>query len=257
MKKIVFLFFSCFLIGCNSDKTSEIEKIELCTEFPLEQGHHKLNAINDEIWEKGPSVRVRFLNGDSFLHNKVIKYANEWTTYSGITFSFVDQGFAEIRVGFYPNKGSWSIIGNDSEKYSVNMDTGKLYESSTGISMNFGWFDEHTEEKEFSRTILHEFGHALGLIHEHQAPDAGIRWNRNIYYYYKVTQGWSKEEVDNNIVFKYDKSILRGGKYDKTSIMHYSIPKELLEKGSEEFGENYYLSEQDKVDINEIYTAKK
>jgi hypothetical protein len=26
--------------------------------------------------------------------------------------------------------------------------------------------------------VLHEFGHALGLVHEHQHPAGGIQWNR-------------------------------------------------------------------------------
>jgi len=30
-------------------------------------------------------------------------------------------------------------------------------------------------------TVLHEFGHALGLIHEHQNPaSGGFKWNREV-----------------------------------------------------------------------------
>jgi hypothetical protein len=40
-----------------------------------------------------------------------------------------------------------------------------------GISAN-------TPEEQFRRTVLHEFGHALGLVHEHATPAGGIKWNR-------------------------------------------------------------------------------
>lgn len=36
-------------------------------------------------------------------------------------------------------------------------------------TMNLGWVDE--------RTILHETGHALGLVHEHQHPEGKIDWD--------------------------------------------------------------------------------
>ena len=37
--------------------------------------------------------------------------------------------------------------------------------------MNLGFIDRGT--------ILHEFGHALGLIHEHQSPaSGGFEWDR-------------------------------------------------------------------------------
>ena len=35
--------------------------------------------------------------------------------------------------------------------------------------MNLGFMD--------GGTAAHEFGHAIGLAHEHQNPQAGIQWN--------------------------------------------------------------------------------
>ena len=39
--------------------------------------------------------------------------------------------------------------------------------------MSFGWLSQDLPEDQFRAVVLHEFGHALGLIHEHPA-----RWNR-------------------------------------------------------------------------------
>ena len=46
--------------------------------------------------------------------------------------------------------------------------------------MNYGWLTPESAQDEVRRVVLHEFGHALGLIHEHQNPKGGgIEWNRD------------------------------------------------------------------------------
>jgi len=56
--------------------------------------------------------------------------------------------------------GSWSYIGTDATKLPLE-----------SFTMNLGSVDRPT--------VLHEFGHALGLIHEHQSPfKGGFKWNR-------------------------------------------------------------------------------
>ena len=69
--------------------------------------------------------------------------------------------------------------------------------------MNFGWFDDNTPQAEVRSTTLHEFGHALGLIHEHQSPTAGINWNKEVVYQDMAGQGWSRAKVDQHIFKKY------------------------------------------------------
>ena len=38
--------------------------------------------------------------------------------------------------------------------------------------MNYGWLEPDTSTREYQRVVRHEFGHALGMIHEHQNPAA-------------------------------------------------------------------------------------
>lgn len=33
--------------------------------------------------------------------------------------------------------------------------------------MHFGWLRDDTDDVEWRRVVVHEFGHALGAIHEH------------------------------------------------------------------------------------------
>ena len=99
--------------------------------------------------------------------------------------------------------------------------------------MNFGWFNYLTPEEEFSGTILHEFGHALGCIHEHQSPAIALDWNKpKVYEEMEKSQNWSKEKVDHNVFNKYDAGTITNSVYDPTSIMHYFYPKEFFLSGS-------------------------
>ena len=119
--------------------------------------------------------------------------------------------------------------------------------------MNYGWFDEHTKDSEFERTTLHEFGHALGCIHEHMHPTGGIPWDKEkTYAWYQKTQGWSRSDVDAQVFNKYNAALLNMSAYDRTSIMHYPVPKELTKNGFE-VGWNMTLSEQDKKFIALMY----
>jgi hypothetical protein len=187
---------------------------------------------------------VEFLEGDPVVERKVEQVANEWTQYSGVTFVFGNVPHADIRITFNPASGSWSYIGQCQSNLGP-----------TGASMNFGWLIPTTDDAEYQRVVLHEFGHALGLLHEHQSPAANIPWNfPAVYEYYKQTQGWSKEQVDENIFRKYSESETNSTVYDPQSIMEYAIPKELTLNGFS-VGWNYELSPEDKVFIKTLYSS--
>jgi hypothetical protein len=120
-------------------------------------------------------------------------------------------------------------------------------------TMNYGWLTPTTPDEEHSRVVLHEFGHALGAIHEHQHPEAGIPWDREkVYEYYARTQNWSRTDVDNNIFAKYDRDQLNMSAYDKNSIMHYSVTEELT-VGDWSIGFNRILSPRDKDFMRIVY----
>ncbi len=84
---------------------------------------------------------------------------------------FVDNiAQANVRISFNPNGGAWSLIGTDC-----------LHEPSAA-TINFGWFDV--------ATVIHEFGHMLGMIHEHQNPKSNpIAWDDGkVFAWAKSTQ---------------------------------------------------------------------
>ena len=105
--------------------------------------------------------------------------------------------------------------------------------------------------------MLHEFGHALGAIHEHSNPRNGIKWNKPaVYAYYAETQGWTKAEVDAQVLERYSLSILNASTYDPKSIMHYPVPKELLLPGGTAVGWNRVLSAADRKFIRNSIRAR-
>ncbi|PET74810.1 hypothetical protein CN533_05050 [Priestia megaterium] len=194
-------------------------------------------------WQPGRNIRVRFLDGVPDVQEKVEKYAHQWEKYANIKFIFGNDPDAEIRISFN-EKGSWSYIGTDCLSIvDKNQPT-----------MNYGWLRSDTPEEEYSRVVLHEFGHALGCIHEHQNPTTNIPWDEDAVYSYYMgpPNNWTKEQIDQNIFKHYSRTITNFTSFDKKSIMLYAIPNSLTE-GDYEVGWNKNLSEMDKQFMNEMY----
>ena len=125
---------------------------------------------------------------------------------------FVDDvNESDVRISFNRNSGCWSLLGTDA------MDEKDLSKST----MNFAWFDVST--------VMHEFGHMLGMIHEHQNPKGkGIEWNEKaVFKWAGETQQWNAEKTQKNILDKYDKKDINGSDFDPLSIMLYFFPANL------------------------------
>jgi hypothetical protein len=200
-----------------------------------------------KLWKNGRSLGVCFLDGDDFQQGKVIEYASLWSRYANISFNFgVAQAQAEIRISFHPKRGSWSAVGTDclvEKAFPKHLPT-----------MNLAWVTRDYREDQIRQVILHEFGHALVCIHEHQNPAAGIPWDEErAYRYYKETNGWSPAQVQENVFKRYAKDSTQFSAYDPLSIMSYHIPPGLTKDGSTT-PENSSLSPTDIAFISSIYS---
>ncbi|WP_295770578.1 M12 family metallopeptidase [uncultured Mucilaginibacter sp.] len=203
--------------------------------------------VRGNKWPVGATLKVYFINGSSYLRGKVMEYARYWSRHANIRFVKTNnKAQSDIRVGFKINgdKGSWSYIGS-----YANQLKGKQ-------TMNYGWFNRQTEERELRRTIVHEFGHAIGLGHEQSNPDADINWNKPAVYEYYMgpPNNWTREQVNSNVFFKYRKKDVRNTTWDKESIMQYPIDAAFTRDGLE-IGFNRNLSDKDKAFIAKIYPA--
>ena len=71
--------------------------------------------------------------------------------------------------------------------------------------MNLG-IGAATNIEQIRRPVLHEFGHALGCIHEHQSPVAGIQWNEPVVIRTYALDGWDEATVRKNVFEKLSQS---------------------------------------------------
>ncbi len=195
------------------------------------------------LWMPGSTLRVRFLAGDPHVQARVEHYAHEWEAFANIKFEFASTGEAPIRIAFAMDDGSWSYLGTQALSFP-DQDT---------PTMNYGWLTPETDDDEYARVVLHEFGHALGCIHEHQHPFNGIPWDREkAYEYYRRQQGWSRADVDIQVFQRYDLDQLRFSEFDRDSIMLYPVPEEIT-VGNFSVGWNRRLSALDKQYIGTLY----
>jgi hypothetical protein len=196
---------------------------------PVTRGGNRTRAALPfrKRWPVGSTLRVRFLEGSAEQHDTVKRFAPQWTEYANLRLEFDDSPDAEIRVAFQDD-GAWSYMGTDCADIPRDQPT-----------MNYGWLDE--------AVVLHEFGHAVGLIHEHQNPVGGIQWNKPVVY--RDLAGppnfWDQATVDNNLFKKYELDQLNATQFDPQSIMLYSFPATWT-LNSFSAGENNVLSDIDK-----------
>jgi hypothetical protein len=224
----------------NTNQTAE--SIRLCTTIDSDIGNPTGRvSYRGTYWEPGQTIRIKFLNGDEYVQNKVKQCATEWLQYSNLKFEWVTSNeIASIKIAFKwkGDESSWSKIGKYSTIYSP--------------SMNYGWFDNNTPEQEFRRVITHEFGHALGFAHEHQNPISPIQWNTTAVYNYYAQVGWDKERVNHNILNKFSANDVDYTDFDEQSIMLYSFPSYFTLNGYSTPW-NTFLSDEDKASANKLY----
>jgi hypothetical protein len=161
---------------------------------------------------------------------------------ANLVFDFLDSDDADIRIALMPGKGSWSYIGTDCQNHT------------DGPTMNFGWLTVESSDDEIRRVVLHEFGHAIGLIHEHQNPKHPIQWNKDavIHDLSGPPNNWSPETIQTNMFDRYDPGVVIATDVDKDSIMMYPIPKSWTRDGFSA-GMNGELTDRDKELVRAVY----
>jgi hypothetical protein len=215
-----------------------------------------LIILRTDEWAPGGTITVAFNGGNPHLHSLIEKLVSEWPEYANIHFDFgrdssghyrtwstSDLDYkADVRVAFKA-PGFWSAIGKDA----VNPD---LYQPGVQ-TLNFQDFDVSLPY-EWEGVVRHEFGHVLGLEHEHQSPVVAcdFRWEDDKGYVRTTDQfgqfivdkqgrhpgiytsmegppnNWSKEQIDFNlrqltVLSDTPVSDYNVGPFDKLSIMKY------------------------------------
>lgn len=208
---------------------------------------HRAAGLRKALWDPGARIRIRFLDGDPGLRERVRMAARAWVApgMANVRFEFAETAPSDIRIAFAQGKGSWSYIGKLCRSIPEPKPT-----------MNFGWLTPQSSDDAIQRVVLHEFGHALGLIHEHQNPNRPIAWNRAavIHDLSGPPNLWNPETIAENMFKKYEPDELAATKVDPTSIMMYPIPRGWTLDGTTA-GLNSALSPDDKALIRQLYPS--
>lgn len=222
-----------------SDQAASNERVDNLRITPLRSGPDAFRARATvermKLWENGRTLKVRFLDGDPAVQARVQAIAKEWEAIANLKLQFVGSGTAQIRISFAEKGFSWSTVGTDA-----------LIVPAGEATMNYGWLEADTSLREYQRVVRHEFGHALGMVHEHQNPAAQgrIPWDKPKVYVYYAQQDWSRQDVDDNIFAVYSEDSTNHTAFDPTSIMQYAVPDSLT-VGPYAIGWNTEFSPQD------------
>lgn len=198
------------------------------------------------LWDPGTTLHVRFLDGGKRIRKKVEDAAMPWISDTNLKFEFGDNPGAQVRISF-KKQGSWAVQGTTALSIPPNEPT-----------VNFGWLKDNTPQDEVDRVVLHEFGHVLGLQHEHGNPASTLKWKKDeVYRYYSQIQGWDREKVDRFVFAIWPPAYFPVHKvFDPDSIMMFPMEAKFLAAGKP-IGWNRTLSAVDRQFAAALYPLRK
>jgi hypothetical protein len=184
----------------------------------------RIAVITTKYWGvKGVRLTVGFMdNPPADLRKRILKHMNAWSDTANVKFveTRTDPQVRIARLGG-ADGGYWSYLGTDILHIPKNAQT-----------MNLEAFSMQTPESEYHRVVRHETGHTLGFPHEHMRKALVDKIDSaKAIAYFERTQGWSEEEVRQQVLTPLEESSLRGTKADPKSIMCYQIPGSLTKDG--------------------------
>lgn len=219
-------------------------------------------------WEKYANIKLEFVadntpltdlrirlgsRRDKLGHNSGVgqdnnQFAQALQTMNLDTSDFLDVDFL---VNDFNTGGDFYKFLKASGKDLRNYNSARFYDDIIDYRSPVPRFNE----KAMKGTTMHEFGHALGLLHEQSYPGA-IKWKVDTVYKYYAKHNWDKAKTDHNVLRVHEQFFTNGMAYDPRSIMQYPIPAWQTEDGFS-VEANYELSDGDKKIIAAMYPKNK
>lgn len=163
--------------------------------------------------------------------------SGEWLKYANLKVSYVTSGASDIRVSFPADGQSWSYVGRSALQVEPDKATILL--------------GHPLQSQRVRGAFLHEIGHALGLVHEFQNPQAQPLYNQEaVLSYFRTTMQWREEQVRGMF---FDANAYPGSRsLDRNSVMSYELPPQLFKSGAG-FSPGNDLSASDREYIGRLY----
>ncbi|EJM58966.1 hypothetical protein PMI30_05983 [Pseudomonas sp. GM50] len=203
---------------------------------------HQESKSHHRFWAQNRTLDISITSNFPSFKELVKESILTWAPHINLTLRFVEGNEGVIRIIDTPDalerNGHWSAIGTDALLIPSHVPTIQIH--------------RRLRQSDLGPTILHMFGHALGLEHAHQHPDANIDWHLpNLYKGYGEI-GYSRNQVLEYILPKQRSAYTQLVPYDKCSIMHFPFPKEVIFNDIE-YGYCDELSDGDIKAISAIY----
>ncbi|VVN57215.1 hypothetical protein PS687_02600 [Pseudomonas fluorescens] len=201
--------------------------------------HKRGIASTSKLWPQHSVLKISLLNMTEEQKSLVKTNIKKWIPHTNLYLKFVETSNGDIRISADNTTSSgWSRVGTDAKNAPP-------YEPTMSIGF------KNTPER-IEAQVLHEFGHALGLRHEHQHPDRTLQIDDEGVYKEFESRSKTRAEAYNDILKKFYRSTVTTSPYDEHSIMHYSFPASRLIE-SNEIPKPLQLSAGDKNFIKSLY----
>lgn len=194
------------------------------------------------LWATGTTIQISFLDGTSTQQDFVRSVALEWLEHANLSFEFTDTPGA-VRISF-SRQGNWTLVGTtalrepDPLKPTMNLGSVRGMGGSERL------------------TVLHEFGHLLGLIHEHQNPKANLDWAVDQVFseFTGPPNNWSREQIDRVLIRPASNDYDDYREFDQNSVMSFALPSRFFNDGVG-IRPRRVLSDSDKKLISRLYPS--
>lgn len=207
-------------------------------------------AEKGTLWKPNQTLYIHLLdaNKKEFIQIKTI--AQEWLKYTSLKPQFIMGKPTKKEVTHIRIQLGKGILNNSSRGTRALLEK-KTEATMHLVALRYSWISE----KRKRRLILHEFGHALGLLHEFENPTLPYQWTKKGLT--QICKGIFKplKKCVLKLTQK-NKDIFFFSTFDQDSILNYEILPYMTREGVH-IKKTYKLSDKDIKGISLLYPKKK